>query len=60
MNRNADRKLTALVRLAGDRGATAAERVLAAQRAAEYCGRTGRDYLEFFPLGLPELGPGAE
>lgn len=48
------RKLTALIALSQDRGATAAERALAANRAAAQCAREGIDYLTVYPAGLPE------
>lgn len=48
-----DRKLAALVELAR-RGATEDERVTAAERAASRCAALGLNYLDYFPLGLPE------
>ena len=48
-----DRKLSALLELAR-RGATADERVTAAERAQSRCITLGIDWMLFFPLGLPE------
>lgn len=54
MATTSDRRLASLLELAR-RGASPAERVLAAQRAAQRCAALGLSYLEFFPVGLPEL-----
>ena len=48
-------RLASLVALSRDRGATHAERALAAHHAARMIEASGGNYLDTYPAGLPDV-----